>query len=77
MTLEDWYGLCEVVLFPKTYQQYGHLTKTHGPFLIWGLVQSRLPGEVNLIVRKLEVIRLEKEELEQKLSLPEEVGHDN
>ncbi len=67
LTLEDRYGLCEAVIFPKVYSQYGHLVKGHGPYLITGTVQSRLPGEANLLVKKLSVIHLDKKELEKKL----------
>lgn len=66
LTLEDRYGLCEAVMFPKVYNKYGHLVKGYGPYLITGSVQSRLPGEANLLVEKLEVVKYEKSELEEK-----------
>jgi len=56
MTLEDLHGLYEAVLFSKTYHQYGHLTRSNGPYLITGRVQSRLPGEANIIVERLVVV---------------------
>ncbi len=58
MTLEDQYGLCEAVLFPQTYKRYGHLTRGPGPYKITGTVQSRLPGEVNVIAERIEVVKL-------------------
>ena len=58
MTVEDLHGLCEAVLFPETYKKYGHLTRGHGPYLISGTVQSRLPGETNVIVGKVELLNL-------------------
>ena len=67
LTLEDRYGLCEAVLFPPIYQQYGHLLKTQGPYRLTGTVQSRLPGEANLLVQKVEVIEISKQQLEKKL----------
>ncbi len=67
LTLEDRYGLCEAVLFSRVYKQYGHLTRSSGPFRITGTVQSRLPGEANLIVERLELIILSREELEGRL----------
>jgi DNA polymerase III alpha subunit len=67
LTLEDRYGLYEAVMFPRVYAKYGHLSQEYGPFLITGTVQSRLPGEANLLVDELEVIKLEKGELEGKL----------
>ena len=56
ITIEDDHGLCEAVLFADTYKRYGHLTTGHGPYRITGRVQSRLPGEANLIVEEVAVI---------------------
>lgn len=56
MTIEDLHGLCEVVLFPEIYMRYGHLTRGYGPYRITGMVQSRLPGETNIIVEAVEVL---------------------
>ena len=67
LTLEDTYGLCEAVMFPNVYSQYGHLVKGYGPYQITGTVQSRLPGEANLLVEKVRLIELQKGELENKL----------
>jgi DNA-directed DNA polymerase III PolC len=64
ITLEDRYGLCEAVLFPAVYNRYGHLIRTHGPYLVTGRVQSRLPGEANLIVEKLQLVEIRKSEFE-------------
>ena len=64
LTLEDFKGLCEAVLFPKAYINYGHLIRSHGPYIVTGRVQSRLPGEANLIVEKLEIVTINKEEIE-------------
>ena len=66
ITLEDRYGLCEAVMFPKVYSRFGHLVKGYGPYLISGRVQSRLPGEANLLVEELAVVALSKPELEGK-----------
>ena len=67
LTLEDYYGLCEAVLFPETYTLYGHLIRTHGPYIVTGKVQSRLPGEANLIANKVELVVMDKKETEQVL----------
>ena len=67
LTLEDTHGLCEAVMFPNVYSQYGHLVKGYGPYQITGTVQSRLPGEANLLVEKVRLIELQKGELENKL----------
>jgi DNA-directed DNA polymerase III PolC len=64
LTLEDRFGLCEAVLFSDAYLTYGHLIRTHGPYLITGKVQSRLPGEANLIAEKVELVEMNKKELE-------------
>ncbi len=39
LTLEDAAGLFEAILFPGTYQKYGHLLTSHGPYIITGRVQ--------------------------------------
>jgi len=39
LTLEDAAGLFEAILFPRTYQKYGHLIASHGPYIITGRVQ--------------------------------------
>jgi DNA-directed DNA polymerase III PolC len=67
ITLEDYYGLCEAVLFPEIYTLYGHLIRTHGPYIVSGKVQSRLPGEANLIADKVELVEMDKKETEQVL----------
>ena len=69
LTLEDLQGLCEVVLFPRTYLKYGHLIRSHGPFLISGRVQSRLPGEANLIADTVQLLKFSKTDLELKLQI--------
>jgi len=40
LTFEDPVGVFEAVLFPKVYQQYGHLLTSHGPYFITGEVQD-------------------------------------
>ena len=67
LTLEDFHGLCEAVLFPAAYVKYGHLVRTHGPYIVTGKVQSRLPGEANLIVDKLEIVSMGKDQIERLL----------
>jgi DNA polymerase III alpha subunit len=67
LTIEDLFGLCEVVLFSEAYTRYGHLIRTHGPYIITGKVQSRLPGEANLIAEEIELVMLNKKEMEEVL----------
>ena len=40
LTLEDTQGTFEAVLFPEAYQRFGALLRTHGPYLVSGLVQQ-------------------------------------
>ncbi len=56
-TMEDRTGLVEVVLFPDTYKKYGRIMKGFGPFRITGTVQSRVPGEANLIAESVTKLR--------------------
>ncbi len=74
ITLEDREGLVEAVLFDKAYKKYGHLFKGYGlsgnmtgPYVVKGHVQSRLSGEANLLVDEVQVLRLEKETIENKM----------
>jgi len=53
VTIEDQYGLIECVLFPDVYQKFGKILKGYGPYIIFGKVQSRVPGEANVIVEKV------------------------
>ncbi len=55
-TLEDKFGLMEVVLFPDSYDKYGTILKGYGPFRIKGKVQSRVPGEANVIAESVQKI---------------------
>jgi len=54
LTLDDATDLFEAILFPKSYQQYGHLLTSHGPYIITGRVQSEDFNTV-LIVAKVEL----------------------
>lgn len=53
LTLEDRYGLMEAIMFPGAFKKFGDQLQGPGPFRIEGIVQSRLPGEANLIIEKL------------------------
>ncbi len=56
-TIEDRTGLIETVLFPEVYKKYGKVLKGFGPFRITGIVQSRVPGEANLIADTVTKLR--------------------
>jgi DNA polymerase-3 subunit alpha len=57
LTLEDEHGLMEVILFPEVFKRCGSELQGPGPFLVHGYVQSRMPGEVNVIARDLRRLR--------------------
>ena len=40
LTFEDPVGIFEAVLFPRVYQQYGHLLDSHGPYFVTGQIQQ-------------------------------------
>ena len=40
MTIEDRFGTMEVTLFPDTYQKYGHLLCTYGPYVVNAFVET-------------------------------------
>jgi DNA-directed DNA polymerase III PolC len=58
LSLEDKYGVCEVIFFPEVYERYAEILQGLGPFTVSGKVQSRLKGEANLIAER--VIRWER-----------------
>ncbi len=53
ITLEDPSGLVEAVLFPAVYRRFGHVLKTRGPYVVIGRMESRTPGNMNLVVEKI------------------------
>ncbi len=53
VTLEDRWGLLEVVLFPDTYRQLAGTVGSFGPYLVAGTVQENM-GSVVLIGRSVE-----------------------
>ncbi len=55
VTLEDPTGFVEVVLFPETYQAYGHLVRGHGPYIVSGLVDDAY-GACTLTAEALTVL---------------------
>jgi DNA polymerase III alpha subunit len=55
VTLEDRTDTIEVVLFPDTYQRFGHLFRTLGPYIIVGTVESH-HGAAALTVERVEAL---------------------
>ncbi len=58
LTVEDPEGIVEVILFPEVYRRYARILQGRGPFQITGRVQSRIPGEANVIASRIRVIHL-------------------
>ena len=55
ITLEDRWGLVEIILFPDVYKQLGGSFDSFGPYLVRGMVQENL-GSVVLIGRSVQLI---------------------
>lgn len=55
LTLEDLTDVVEVVLFPKSYKEYGHLIETFGPYLVTGKVEDD-NGYCTLSATRLELL---------------------
>jgi DNA polymerase III alpha subunit len=68
LTLEDFFGIVEVVCWEDVYKKYSHLLKGHGPFVITGIVQARVKGELHMVAEKVQKIELSKKEWEQMLA---------
>ncbi len=56
LTVEDPEGIVEVILFPDVYRRYARILQGRGPFQITGRVQSRIPGETNVIASRIRVL---------------------
>jgi len=57
ITFGDSKGMIECVLFPDVYRKYGPLIRDGGLFIAIGKVQSRVPGEANLIIERLKKLQ--------------------
>ena len=55
LTFEDPAGVFEAVLFPRAYQQYGHLVRSHGPYFVTGDIQEE-DGCHSLIAEHVECV---------------------
>ncbi len=55
LTLEDLTDVMEIVLFPKSYKEYGHLIETFGPYLVTGKVEDD-NGHCTLSATRLELL---------------------
>ena len=56
ITLEDRYGLMEVILFPEIFKKYAGILSGPGPFWVKGAVISKLPGELSVQAEYIERI---------------------
>ncbi|GAB4174298.1 MAG: hypothetical protein Kow00108_09240 [Calditrichia bacterium] len=68
LTLEDEFGIVEVVIWEDVYKKTEHQIKGHGPFIVTGSIQSRVPGEMNIVADYVRKIELSKSEWETVLS---------
>jgi DNA polymerase III alpha subunit len=55
VTLEDRWGLVEVILFPNAYKQLAGTFGSFGPYLVQGVVQENL-GSLVLIGRSVQLL---------------------
>jgi len=56
LSLEDETELIEVTLFPRSYQQWGHVLLTRGPYLVTGTVEDD-HGSITVTANKVELLR--------------------
>ena len=55
LTLEDLTDVMEIVLFPKSYNKYGALVQSFGPYLVTGKVQDD-NGHCTISANRLELL---------------------
>jgi len=55
LTLEDFDGIYEAVMFPKAYQKFGNLVITRGPYIISGKINNEY-GYQTIIVDEVELV---------------------
>ncbi len=53
LTLEDLQGFCDIVFFPKMFDQFREVMRGHRLFTVSGILQSRMKGEANLVAEKV------------------------
>jgi len=56
LTLEDLTDVVEIVLFPRTYNKYGALVQSFGPYLVAGKVEGGDNGHCTLTANHLELL---------------------
>lgn len=61
LTLEDFQGTMEVVVFPKVYQQYHDLFQEETVILIKGRASVSADGEAKIIASQIQLLQLEEE----------------
>jgi DNA polymerase III alpha subunit/intein/homing endonuclease len=55
-TIEDMTGIVDAVMFPKSYEQYGHLLEPDGIYVARGSLMQRGEDEVNFAIDSIEAI---------------------
>ncbi len=59
LTLEDHYGLMEVVFFPDVYNRYHGELQGFGPFAIEVTLKQSIPGDVTLVALRVRKINMD------------------
>ncbi|KAF5061383.1 DNA polymerase III subunit alpha [anaerobic digester metagenome] len=59
LTLEDFQGTMEIVVFPKVYQQYADLLLEEAVILVKGRSNVSADGEAKVIASKMQILHLE------------------
>jgi len=58
INLDDAVGRIDVVIFPRCFDEYAHLMRTAGPFVIYGKVVKEY-DVVNIVAEKIELLKKE------------------
>ncbi|WP_304509157.1 DNA polymerase III subunit alpha [Anaerotignum sp.] len=74
LTLEDFRGTVEVIVFPKVYQQFSELLLEETVILIKGRANVSADGEAKVIASQIQVLQLEEEKVPTTLWLKIENG---
>jgi len=68
LTLEDFYGTMEVIVFPKTYQRIGGVLQDDVPLLIKGRLSLREDEEPKIICQSAEILEIGAEKIYLKIT---------
>lgn len=74
LTLEDFRGTVEIIVFPKVYQQFNELLQEERVILIKGRANVSADGEAKVIASQIQLLQLEEEKIPTTLWLKIENG---